>query len=690
MIKRVINLGVRETTAQQDKIVLQLSNEFCLVEFLVFAIFIGIFFKEFSPILWIPILAALSALGVLVLNAMYLTKLSRIVLVLCPVGSWTLANAYLTPSDGTPIIGLMAFTIIFCFLPFVIFNYKERKYQIWVFICAAAHIVLFPWLNDLFVLDTSYYDLFGQSFEYVSLPFMVVTLFGIGSAQHTSIKTLMQTNNKLIAESEEQKKELHQQQAEIKETLNELETARAEDEKRNWINNGIAEIGQILRAESDYEKLYDQLISKLAHYLKANQGGLFLYNPNENCLELTAMYAYDRKKFLNKKIDIGEGLIGQAFIEKDIIYLTQVPESYVQITSGLGEATPTSLLVAPMLANEKVEAVMELAFFHELEPHELDFIRKLGEEIAVVISSNRLNLSTKELLQQSQQQAEEMKAQEEEMRQNMEELEATQEEMSRAQHELRRKQANLDALINNTEDSIITIDREYKAIIINQKILDRYHGSQYENIGEGFNVLETLGDVRDEWKAYYDRAFAGEKLNFVLKSSVKGEDSWREYFINPMKDDDGVISGVSVLSRDVTDIYLTKTQLEEKEQLLKSVLDSSADTFFAIDRTYKIIVANRTLRNRFKQTGTDLIAGFDILASLEKEQRDYWKPIYDRILNGEHFVFEQKRPVKDKVLHLEVHCTPIKNDKKEVIGASVLSKDITRWQELRLKLEEIE
>ena len=476
MMKRLFNLGIKPDTLPFERVVIKLSNQFGLVEFVVSIGIIVVFNELFAPILWIPIIAGVFSLIGLALNGMYLTRIARTVLVLSPVICWSLANAYITPVGEKPVLGLMAFSIVFAFLPFVIFSYRDRLFQIIVFALSAVFIVFFGYFNEMFESDAAYYAKFNETFEFLAVLGAVLTLFGIGSSQFASVRSVMRRNYKLIEESEHQKQELHQQQSEIKKTIEELEQSRKEDEIRNWISNGIAEVGQILRTETDHDKMYDRLISKLVSYTKANQGGLYLFNEDEECLDLTAMYAYDRKKFVEQKIDLGSGLIGQAYMEKDLIYITEVPNDYVRITSGLGEATPTSLLIAPMIANEKTEAIVELAFFHTLQEHELDFIRQLGEEIAVVIASNRLNQATRELLEQSQQQAEEMKAQEEEMRQNMEELEATQEEMARAQKEISIKQANLNALINNTDDSIITLDRDYKAIIINQKVKDRYKG----------------------------------------------------------------------------------------------------------------------------------------------------------------------------------------------------------------------
>lgn len=115
----------------------------------------------------------------------------------------------------------------------------------------------------------------------------------------------------------------------------------------------------------------------------------------------------------------------------DIVFLTQVPTDYVTITSGLGQVTPDCLLIIPLINNDLVEGVIELASFGVFQTFEIAFIRKVAESIASTIATSRINERTKHLLQQSQQHSEELRAQEEEMRQNMEEPSATQEEMHR-------------------------------------------------------------------------------------------------------------------------------------------------------------------------------------------------------------------------------------------------------------------
>jgi PAS domain S-box-containing protein len=208
-----------------------------------------------------------------------------------------------------------------------------------------------------------------------------------------------------------------------------------EDRRRNWSNTGIAQVGEILRTTNiSTTELYDNIIRFVVKYTKSNQGGMFVLNEEneqEKYLELVACYAFERKKYLHKKVGIGEGLVGQSYLEGQKIYLLDVPEEYVSITSGLGGSNPNALLLMPLKVNEQIYGVLELATFGKFEDYEIGLVEKLAETIASTISTVRINESTRELLEKTQQQAEEMRAQEEEMRQNMEELEATQEEMRR-------------------------------------------------------------------------------------------------------------------------------------------------------------------------------------------------------------------------------------------------------------------
>jgi methyl-accepting chemotaxis protein len=220
---------------------------------------------------------------------------------------------------------------------------------------------------------------------------------------------------------------------------NNLKKASEEDKKRSWATEGLAKFVDILRSNNaQTANLSENILTNLVKYLKANQGTMFVVNDDNERdihLELVACYAYDRKKYVEKRIEIGEGLVGQAYLEKDIIFLTEVPDNYVTITSGLGDANPRCVLIVPLKMNEKVYGIIEIASFVPFEKYMIEFTEKLGESIASTIATTKINDRTSSLLAQTQMQAEEMRAQEEEMRQNMEELQATQEEMGRKEND---------------------------------------------------------------------------------------------------------------------------------------------------------------------------------------------------------------------------------------------------------------
>lgn len=230
---------------------------------------------------------------------------------------------------------------------------------------------------------------------------------------------------------------------ELKNAKTEEEKRQEEIQQRNWSSQGVALFSDILRKNNDNLKILSyEIISNMVRYTNSNQGGIFLVNDNDKnhiFLEMTACYAYDRQKFLQKQIEVGEGLVGRCYQEQEKIFLTDIPKDYIKITSGLGKDNPTCLLLIPLAYNNNVFGILEIASFNVFRDYEIEFIERIGENIAATISSAKANLQTVMLLEQSQQQAEEMASQEEEMRQNMEELRATQEQSARREEELQRE-----------------------------------------------------------------------------------------------------------------------------------------------------------------------------------------------------------------------------------------------------------
>ncbi|MFM9836697.1 MAG: PAS domain S-box protein [Cyclobacteriaceae bacterium] len=349
---------------------------------------------------------------------------------------------------------------------------------------------------------------------------------------------------------------------------NNLVKIKEEDQQREWSTNGLAKIGDILRSNyANATELYDNVIRFVVKYTHSNQGGMFLLNEDskENSLSLVACYAYERKKFLEKRVAVGEGLIGQCFLEQDIIYMTTVPKDYIAITSGLGESTPSAVILLPLKVNESIVGVLELASLKPYEAHEKALLQKFAESIASTISTVRINERTKQLLEQSQQQAEEMKAQEEEMRQNMEELTATQEEMQRKESEML---GHLDA-INNSQ-AFIEFDMDGNIIEANDIFCKTMKYTLSEIKGKHHRMFVERGyaesqEYREFWKSFADgKSKAGE----FLRKAKDGSNIWLSANYTPVINAQGKAVKVIKLARDISkDKQLLEQSQQQTEEL---------------------------------------------------------------------------------------------------------------------------
>ncbi len=147
-------------------------------------------------------------------------------------------------------------------------------------------------------------------------------------------------------------------------------------------------------------------------------------------MELSGSYAFDREKYVYRSFQFGEGLVGRSALEKEVIYITDLPADYVKIRSGLGEDVPSSVLLIPIMLDNNVLGVIEMASLGEIPGHQIEFIRQLGNALATTLAKVKANLQTRKLFEQTKKQAEELSSQEKVFKQKMEQLEKAQNEYS--------------------------------------------------------------------------------------------------------------------------------------------------------------------------------------------------------------------------------------------------------------------
>ena len=223
-----------------------------------------------------------------------------------------------------------------------------------------------------------------------------------------------------------------------------LKVAADEEKKRSWKVRGLAKFGELLRQNN--ENIQDfgfVVISELVKYIHGNQGAIYMVDgqDNEEKLRMIGCYADNRRKVMEVTFMKGEGLIGQCWLERSEIYVTDVPENYINIRSGLGNAVPRAVLVVPLKEGNKIYGALEVASFKKIQDFEREFILELAESIASTIKGIGVSLQTQRLLTESKQMTEEMRSQEEELRQTAEEMQATKEDLERRLEDVERENA---------------------------------------------------------------------------------------------------------------------------------------------------------------------------------------------------------------------------------------------------------
>ncbi len=370
----------------------------------------------------------------------------------------------------------------------------------------------------------------------------------------------------LTSEEDELGQSLIEMRNSLKKAREEEEKRKIEDERRQWANEGLAKFADILRQNNnDIKELGYDVVKNMVKYLDANQGGIFIKNDNDQedvQYELVAAYAYNRRKYLEKTYKPGEGLVGTCAQEKKPKYLEELPQDYINITSGLGKANPTSLFIVPLKTEEEVVGVLELASFNKLEQYQKDFVEKVAETIASTIASVKINMRTNELLEKSQQQAEEMSSQEEEMRQNMEELQATQEEAARRENEM-------SGIIEAVDSAVGRLELDIEGNILKANPVYCRFADLDEDALTGKNISHFMDPEKSKSKEFlklWEDLKKGKKHSERHQYFFNQKEKWLYETFVPIKDESQEYTKIMVLSNDISYVH----QLEEENKKLKN------------------------------------------------------------------------------------------------------------------------
>ncbi|HKN65008.1 MAG TPA: response regulator, partial [Gemmatimonadaceae bacterium] len=402
--------------------------------------------------------------------------------------------------------------------------------------------------------------------------------------------------------------ELDELKQNINQMIGNLRETTERNQEQDWLKTNLAKFSRMMQGQKDLESVSRLIMSELTPLVSAHHGAFFIQEGDTSApmLKLIASYAYRARKSVSNRFGIGEGLVGQAALEKQPILLTNVPDDYIQITSGLGEAPPRNIIVLPILFEGEVKAVIELASFLPFSAIHQTFLDQLAESIGVVLNMIQANMRTEELLEQSQKLTQELQSQSKELQQQQEELKRSnteleaqartlrqseellkeqQEELQQVNEELEEKasllaeqNAKVEQKNREVESARQALEEKAQQLALSSKYKSEFLANMSHELRTPLNSLLILAKLLTENK---DKNLTGKQVEFAQTIYSSGTDLLN--LINDILDLSKVEAGkmevnpTDVTVRDVTDFVERTFRPVAEQKNLTFTLDVGPD-----------------------------------------------------------------------------------------------------------------
>ncbi len=446
--------------------------------------------------------------------------------------------------------------------------------------------------------------------------------------------------------------------AELKNTINQMienlaETTRVNTEQ-DWLNSNMARFTGMLQGERDLETVSRLIMSELTPLVGAQHGAFFMMvspdgEGDEFDLRLVSTYGYKQRKNVPNKFKVGEALVGQAALEQKPILVTQAPDDYVRISSGLGEGTPINLIVLPVLFEDQVLAVIELASFQRFANVQQAFLEQLSESIGVVLNTIQANMRTEELLAQSQgltqelqSQSEELQAQQEELQQTNKELEEQAASLKASEELLQTQQEELQQTNEELEEKAQLLEEQNRRIEIKNREIELARAALEEKAEQ----LSLSSRYKSEFLANMSHELRTPLNSLLILAKLLGENSDANLnkkqieFANTIY---GAGSDLLVLINDILD--LSKVEAGRMDVNVSDVKLSDLRDF--VERSFRPVAEDKTLDFEIE------VRGANVPPAIETDEQRLQQVIKNLLSNA--FKFTESGGVKLRIGVAEGH-----------------------------------
>jgi PAS domain S-box-containing protein len=461
------------------------------------------------------------------------------------------------------------------------------------------------------------------------------------------------------------------------------------DFERNTIAKIVSDINLILRSINEIDRLGEEITSYLVTKLEnVVQGAFYIVGESENgkkVIYLKTSYAYKRKKYLKAEFEFAEGLIGQAAIEKDIILRTEIPDNYVTISSGLmGDKKPKSILIVPLIANDTVHGVLELASIQKFSELQVKILSGIGEIIARTINNVLVNERTRLLLKESEQMSSELVIQKGKLLQNAKDMIFAQEQLKKSNvqleeqiREVHNSNKKTHVLLENSLEVIFIFSESGMTLYVSPSVRSVLGYFPEEIIGmkdvDNIHPLDT-----NNFRNFIQNIISYPEKNHILQYryfTKKGDILWLEAIgKNSLAD---VIRGIVINTRDISE-----QRLAAKEQRIRAKMqalsENSLDLILRIDIFSRCTYINPVIESYTGMKIADLIDKPIMSIGIEESVITLWKKMLDEVgVSKEKRIDEVVFPTSQGNKIMQVSAIPEFQDNGVVESVLFVCHDIT-------------